>query len=184
MEIGSTTLPEVKIVKPSKYADGRGFFSETYNRKALAEAGIDLNFVQDNHSFSAEKGVVRGIHFQIPPHAQDKLIHVVKGAVFDVAIDLRRSSRNLGKHVSAVLSAQAWNQMLIPIGFGHGFCTLEPNTEVVYKVTDYYSRDCERGIFWNDPELGIAWPVVPEEAILSVKDAHLPRMAESVDLFA
>jgi dTDP-4-dehydrorhamnose 3,5-epimerase len=183
MEICSTALPEVKIIRPRKHADSRGFFSETYNKRSLAETGIHLEFVQDNHSFSVEKGVVRGIHFQIPPHAQWKLVSVIRGSVFDIAVDLRRSSKNFGKHVSVVLSAEAWNQALIPIGFGHGFCTLEPSCEVVYKVTDYYSPECERGILWNDEDLGIAWPVTPEAAILSAKDAHLPCLAKSGDLF-
>ncbi|MGH9447040.1 MAG: dTDP-4-dehydrorhamnose 3,5-epimerase [Terriglobia bacterium] len=183
MEIDSAALPEVKIIKPQRYADRRGFFSETYNKRSLAEAGIHLDFVQDNHSFSVEKGVVRGIHFQVPPHAQYKLVQVIRGSVLDIALDLRRSSKTFGKHVSAVLSGADWNQMLIPIGFGHGFCTLEPNTEVVYKVTDYYAPECERGILWNDPEVGVAWPVAPGEAILSVKDMHSPCLAQSGDLF-
>lgn len=183
MEVCSTDIPDVKIIKPRKYGDHRGFFSETYNRKAFAEAGISLEFVQDNHSLSAERGVVRGLHFQTRPFAQDKLVRVVRGSVFDVAVDLRRSSPTFGKHVTAVLSAEEWNQILVPIGFGHGFCTLEPDTEVIYKVTNYYAPECDRGFYWNDPQLGIRWPVSEHEAILSDKDKRQPRFADLRDLF-
>jgi dTDP-4-dehydrorhamnose 3,5-epimerase len=178
-----TALPGVMIIQPVKHLDPRGFFSETYHKKALAEAGITLEFVQDNHSYSAEKGVVRGIHFQMPPFAQAKLVRVVRGSAFDVAVDLRKGSPTFGKHVSVRLSVEDWNQIFIPAGFGHGFCTLEPDTEIVYKVTDYYARECDRGIFWNDPELGIDWPILPDQAIISDKDRLLPRFRESSDLF-
>lgn len=174
MEIRSTAILEVKLIKPRKYGDHRGFFSETYNKKELVEAGIVLDFVQDNHSLSVEKGVIRGLHFQIPPFAQDKLVRVVRGSVFDVAVDLRKSSPMFGKHVSAVVSAEEWNQILVPIGFAHGFCTLEPNTEVIYKVTNYYAPDCDRGVLWNDPQLEIQWPVSEQDVILSDKDKHQP----------
>ncbi len=148
-------IPDVKVLTPKKNGDHRGFFSEVYNRKTLAEAGIDITFVQDNHAFSAEKGVVRGLHFQIPPFAQDKLVRVVRGSVFDVAVDLRRGSPTYGQHVSVVLSAEAWNQILVPIGFAHGLMTLEPDTEVLYKVSNYYSAEHDKGLLWNDPALGI-----------------------------
>lgn len=183
MEIHSTAIPEVKIITPRKHGDYRGFFSETYNQKTLAEAGIDLDFVQDNHSLSVEKGVVRGLHFQLPPFAQDKLVRVIRGAAFDVAVDLRRSSPTFGKHVTAMLNAEEWNQILVPIGFGHGFCTLEPNTEVIYKVTNYYAPQCDRGLYWRDPQLGIEWPVSEEEAVLSDKDKRQPRFGDLKDLF-
>jgi dTDP-4-dehydrorhamnose 3,5-epimerase len=183
VEVHSADIPDVKIIKPRKHGDHRGFFSETYNKKALAEAGITLDFVQDNHSLSAEKGVIRGLHFQTAPFAQDKLVRVIRGSVLDVAVDLRKSSPTFGHHVSAVLSAEEWNQILVPIGFGHGFCTLEPNTEVIYKVTNYYAPQCDRGLFWNDPQLGIRWPVSEQEAILSDKDKRQPRFAELRDLF-
>jgi dTDP-4-dehydrorhamnose 3,5-epimerase len=183
VEVRSTDIPDVKVIKPRKYGDHRGFFSETYNKKALADAGITLDFVQDNHSLSVEKGVIRGLHFQTEPYAQDKLVRVIRGSVFDVALDLRKSSPTFGKHVTAVLSAEEWNQMLVPIGFAHGFCTLEPHTEVIYKVTNYYAPDCDRGLYWNDPQLGIRWPVSEQEAILSDKDKHQPRFAELKDLF-
>lgn len=178
MEVRATEIPDVKIIKARKFGDHRGFFSETYNRKALAEAGIQLEFVQDNHSLSVEKGVIRGLHFQTPPFAQDKLVRVVRGAVLDVAVDLRKRSSTFGKHVSAVISVDEWNQILVPKGFAHGFCTLEPDTEVIYKVTAYYSPENDKGLLWNDPDLGIKWPVSADEAILSDKDRRQPGFSE------
>jgi len=183
IEIRPAGIPDVKVIVPRRYPDGRGYFSETYNKKALAEAGIELVFVQDNHSLSVEKGLVRGLHYQIPPSAQDKLVRVVRGAAFDVAVDLRRGSSTFGKFVSVVLSAREGNQVLVPKGFAHGFCTLEPNTEVVYKVTAYYSPENERGVFWNDPHLNIPWPITEAEAILSEKDKRFLPLAEVRDLF-
>ena len=183
MQLIDTEIPDVKMITPKKFGDHRGFFSETYSRQAMAEAGIDLEFVQDNHSLSAQKGVVRGLHFQIPPFAQDKLVRVIRGAVFDVAVDLRRGSPTFAKHVTAVLSAEKWNQMLIPIGFAHGFVTLAPDTEVIYKVTNYYAPDHDRGVLWNDPDLGVEWPIAPDEAILSDKDKTQPGFAELKNLF-
>lgn len=184
MEVQSTAIPGVKIVKPRKHGDSRGFFSETYHKRALAEAGIHLDFVQDNHSLSAERGVVRGLHFQTAPYGQDKLVRVARGSIFDVAVDLRKESPTFGKHVSIVLSAADWNQLLVPVGFAHGFCTLEPETEVIYKVTAYYSPEHDKGLFWNDPDLAIPWPVSPREAILSEKDRRLPPLAKLKDLFS
>ena len=178
MRIEELNIPAVKVLRPRKHGDHRGFFSEVYNRQALAEAGIGIEFVQDNHSLSAEKGTVRGLHFQTPPFAQDKLVRVVRGAVFDVAVDLRRGSPTYGQHVSVVLSAEAWNQMLVPIGFAHGFMTLEPDTEVLYKVSNYYALDHDKGLLWNDPALGIAWPLDTGAAILSPKDRDLPRLTD------
>ena len=183
MRIEESNIPAVKTLVPKKYGDHRGFFSEVYNKKALAEAGIEIEFLQDNHSLSAERGTVRGLHFQTPPFAQDKLVRVVRGAVFDVAVDLRRSSATYGRHVSAVLSADAWNQILVPIGFAHAFMTLEPDTEVIYKVSEYYAPDHDKGLLWNDPALGIAWPISETEAILSDKDRRQPRIAELVTPF-
>ena len=184
MQIEELDIPAVKVLKPRKHGDHRGFFSEVYNRRALAEAGIGIEFVQDNHSLSAEKGTVRGLHFQTPPFAQDKLVRVVRGAVFDVAVDLRRGSPTYGRHVSVVLSAEAWNQMLAPIGFAHGFMTLEPDTEVIYKVSNYYAPDHDKGILWNDPDLAIPWPLDTGVAILSPKDRELPRLADSGSPFS
>ncbi len=184
MNVIETSIPDVKLIAPLKHGDHRGFFSETYNKAALAEAGIELDFVQDNHSLSADRGTVRGLHFQTPPYAQDKLVRVVKGAIFDVAVDLRKGSPTLGQHVSTVISAGEWNQILVPIGFAHGFCTLEPNTEVIYKVTDIYAPAHDRGCLWNDPDLGIDWPIGEHEAVLSEKDRQQPRFAELVEPFA
>ena len=174
MQVESLAIPDVKLLTPKKHGDHRGFFSEVFNRKVLAEAGIDIDFVQDNHSLSAERGTMRGLHFQSPPYAQDKLVRVVKGAIFDVAVDLRTGSPTFGQHVSAVISAQAWNQILVPIGFAHGFMTLEPDTEVIYKVSNYYAPDHDHGLLWNDPALGIEWPMGPDEITLSEKDQRQP----------
>ena len=184
MRVIPTDIPDVKILEPKKHGDNRGFFSEIYSRKALRDlAGIDIEFVQDNHSLSAEKGVLRGLHYQMPPMAQDKLIRVVRGAVLDVAVDIRRGSPTFGRHVSAVISAENWRQIFVPIGFAHGFVTLESNTEVVYKVSNYYSPAHDRGILWNDPALGIDWGVSPAEAVLSEKDRKNPKLADARDLF-
>ena len=183
MHIRDLSISEVKVLRPKKHGDSRGFLSEVYNKKALAEAGIEINFVQDNHSYSAQKGTVRGLHFQTPPYAQDKLVRVVRGAVFDVAVDLRQGSASYGRHASVVLSAEAWNQVLIPIGFAHGFMTLEPDTEVLYKVSSFYSPECDKGLLWNDPALGIQWPLPAEEAVLSDKDLRHPKLSELTSPF-
>lgn len=178
MQIERLNIPDVRLLVPRKHGDARGFFSETYNRKSLAALGIDIDFVQDNHSLSAEKGTVRGLHFQTPPFAQDKLVRVVRGSVYDVAVDLRRDSPTYGRHAGAVLSADTWNQVLVPVGFAHGFMTLEHDTEVIYKVSNYYAPDHDKGLLWNDPVLGIAWPLAEDEAILSDKDRIQPRLRE------
>lgn len=183
MEIIETKIPDVKIFIPKKFGDDRGFFSETYNKKTFKDSGIDLFFVQDNHSLSREKGVIRGLHFQTPPFAQDKLVRVLKGSILDVAVDIRKNSPTYGQHVAAVISANNWNQILVPIGFAHGFCTLEENTEVTYKVTSYYSPDNDKGILWNDPDLGIDWPFSEEEVILSEKDKTQPLFSQLEDIF-
>ena len=183
MQVEQLNIPDVRLLSPRKHGDRRGFFSETYNRKALAAFGIDIDFVQDNHSYSVDKGTVRGLHFQTPPFAQDKLVRVARGSVFDIAVDLRQGSPTYGRHAGAVLSAQAWNQILVPIGFAHGFMTLEPDTEVIYKVSNYYAPDHDKGLLWNDPALGINWPIADEEAVLSDKDRKLPRLAELITPF-
>lgn len=170
-------IPDVKLIKPQRLYDERGFFSETYNRQRLAAFGIEADFVQDNHSFSSVKGVVRGLHFQISPHAQGKLLRVTRGAIFDVALDIRRGSPTQGRHVSTVLSADNWVQLWIPVGFAHGFYTLDPDTEVLYKTTAYYSPECSHGIRWDDPALGIAWPD-PQHAVLSDADRNHPCFAD------
>ena len=183
MYIERLSIPDVKVLIPKKYGDHRGFFSEIYNKKAFAAAGVDIDFVQDNHSRSADAGTVRGLHFQTPPFAQDKLVRVTRGSVFDVVVDLRRNSPTYGRHASVVLSAGEWNQVLAPIGFAHGFMTLESDVEVVYKVSDYYAPEHDKGLLWNDPALGIKWPIAESEATLSEKDRRQPRLAELVTPF-
>lgn len=166
-------IPGPLLVQVRRFGDERGFFSETYNARAFAEAGIASVFVQDNHSLSREKGTVRGLHFQRPPHAQEKLIRVVRGRILDVVVDLRGGSPSYGEHLSVELGAEDGRQFFVPTGFAHGFCTLEPDTEVIYKVTDFWMPDCEGGLLWNDPELAIAWPDFAG-AQVAVKDAALP----------
>lgn len=178
MLIESLAIPEVKLIRPKIFRDERGFFSETWNAKALAAAQIEAEFVQDNHSMSTAKGVVRGLHFQIPPHAQGKLVRVTRGAVVDIAVDIRHGSPTFGQHVSAVLSADNWSQIWVPAGFAHGFCTLEADTEVLYKVTAYYAPESDCGIAFDDPELDIAWPVERAQATLSEKDRRWPRLKD------
>jgi dTDP-4-dehydrorhamnose 3,5-epimerase len=182
MDIQNTAIADVKLIKPKKMGDARGFFSETYNQRALATLSVSGSFVQDNHSLSVQKGTVRGLHFQLPPFAQDKLVRVIRGAVFDVALDLRRGSPTFKRHVAVVLSQAEWNQIFVPIGFAHGFCTLEPETEVIYKVNNYYSPEHERGILWNDPELAIPWPVSEREAFVSDKDRKNPLFLQMEEL--
>jgi dTDP-4-dehydrorhamnose 3,5-epimerase len=174
MRIEETALPGVYLIEPKRFGDARGFFSEVYKKHALLEAGIDLDFIQDNHSLSAERGVVRGLHFQAPPHAQDKLVRVVRGRILDVSVDIRRGSPNYGRSFSIELSAENGLQLLVLKGFLHGFATLEPNCEVLYKVTDVYAPDCEGGVIWNDPDLGIDWGLADDEVVLSDKDKLLP----------
>ncbi|WP_026480109.1 dTDP-4-dehydrorhamnose 3,5-epimerase [Ahrensia sp. 13_GOM-1096m] len=167
----------VKVICPRIYRDDRGFFSETYNKKALKEAGIDVEFVQDNHSLSVQKGVIRGLHYQSPPFSQGKLVRVVQGTIFDVAVDIRHGSPSFGRHISRILSAENWEQLWIPPGFAHGFCTLEANTEVVYKTTSFYAPQCDHGIYWADKDLNIDWPVA--NAQLSEKDKLHPPFSET-----
>lgn len=178
MEITETAIPDIRLFKPVQHGDHRGFFSETYNKRRFAEAGVTLEFVQDNHSLSRDVGTLRGLHYQAPPMAQDKLVRVVKGSIFDVAVDLRKDSPTFGRHVSAILSAENWTQMLVPVGFAHGFCTLEPDTEVIYKVTEFFSPDHDLGIRWNDPALGIDWPATEAQAVLSDRDRAQPFLKD------
>ena len=184
MQVENTAIDAVKIITPKKFGDHRGFFSEVYSRKAWAEAGLDYEFVQDNHSFSVEVGVIRGLHFQTAPFGQDKLVRVAKGRVLDVAVDLRRSSPTFGKHVAVELSAANWRQLLVPIGFAHGFCTLEPDSEVLYKVTNIYSPAHDKGLAFDDPALAIDWRIDLSKAVLSDKDRKHPRLAELGAMFA
>lgn len=182
-EFKRTDIPDVVEIIPRKFGDHRGFFSETFSQKEFESSGLPSVYVQDNHSLSGAVGTIRGLHFQLPPFAQDKLVRVTRGAILDVAVDIRRGSPTFGRHVAVRLSEQDWNQLLIPIGFAHGFCTLEPDTEVQYKVTNYYSPEHDRGILWSDPAIGIPWPVALGEARLSDKDQRLPLLADAPDLF-
>ena len=183
MQVIAAEIADVKIIHPRRHADPRGFFSEIFREDALSEHGIDVHFVQENHSLSVSPGVVRGLHFQIPPFAQAKLVRVAVGSVVDVAVDIRRGSPTYGRHAAIVLSAEQGNQLFVPEGFAHGFCTLEPNTEIVYKVSRYYSAEHDRGLLWNDPALGIAWPVAEAAALLSDKDRRHPVLAELPQYF-
>ena len=171
------------VITPKRHGDDRGFFSETYNKKRFAQAGIELDFVQDNHSLSTARGTIRGLHFQTPPHAQAKLIRVTRGAVLDIAVDIRAGSPTYGRHAAVTLSAENWKQLWVPQGFAHGFCTLEPDTEVIYKVTDHYDPECDAGLAWDDPELDIQWPVAPADAVLSEKDRQHPRLSGLMPCF-
>ena len=183
MKVEETAIPAVKIITPQKHGDQRGFFSEVYSRTAFEKAGLKLAFVQDNHSYSAAKGVLRGLHFQLPPFAQDKLVRCARGAILDVAVDIRRSSPTFGRHVAVELSAGNWRQLLVPIGFAHAFITLAPDVEVLYKTTAPYSAAHDRGVAWDDPAIGIAWPAPPGGPVLSDKDRKWPRLKDAPDLF-
>ena len=183
MKVESLAIADVKLVHAPVFRDDRGFFSETWNCKSLAEAGIDAHFIQDNHAFSHAKGTVRALHFQAPPMAQDKLVRVVRGSIRDVAVDLRRASPTFGRHVAVDLSASNWLQIWVPKGFAHGYVTLEPDTEVVYKVTGYYSPAHEAGLQWDDPALDIDWGVMRANAVLSEKDLKLPPLAALANPF-
>jgi len=183
MELLNTAIPGVLLLRPDRFGDERGFFSETFRLSWMEEAGLPASWVQDNHSMSAAPGTVRGLHFQVPPRAQDKLVRVVRGSIFDVAVDLRRGSPTYGRHAAATLSAARGEQLLIARGFAHGFCTLEPGTEVLYKVTDYYSPEHDRGLLWSDPALGIEWPVPAESILVSERDRRHPVLADLPEYF-
>ena len=184
LSVEPTAIPAVKIITPKKFGDHRGFFSETWNRAAFAEAGLHLDFVQDNQSLSATVGTLRGLHFQSAPFAQDKLVRVTKGRILDVAVDLRASSPTFGQHVAVELSAENWRQLLVPIGFAHGFVTLEPDTEVLYKVTAPYGPANDHGVAFDDPALGIDWRLPHDQLVLSDKDRKHPRLADLPRYFA
>ena len=183
MKFERLAIPDVLLFSPARHGDARGFFSETWTARAMQEAGIDLAFVQDNHSMSQARGVLRGLHCQLDPHAQGKLVRVVKGAVWDVAVDARHGSPSFGRHVAAELSAANWQQLWIPPGFLHGFVTLEPDTEFVYKTTGYYDKASERAVIWNDPDLAIPWPLPVDEVQLSDKDKVALGWAEMTNWF-
>lgn len=178
MQLRELGLDGVVEIVPDRFGDERGFFSETWNAARFQDAGIDIAWIQDNHSLSAAPSVLRGLHYQMPPFAQDKLVRVVRGAVFDVAVDIRHGSPDFGRWVGIELSASRWNQILVPKGFAHGFLTLEPATEVVYKVSAPYSPDHDRSIRFDDPAIGIDWPLEGASPLLSGKDENAPRLSE------
>ncbi len=178
MDVERLDIPEVMLLKPRRFGDDRGFFVETYNRRALAAAGIETVFVQDNMSYSVARGTVRGLHYQRPPHAQAKLVSVVAGRILDVAVDVRRGSPTYARHVTVELSADDGYQLFVPVGFLHGFITLEPRTRVSYKVSDFYAPECDGAVRWDDFGLAIDWPVGPEGARLSPKDANASAFAD------
>lgn len=181
MEFIKTDFKDAWIIRPQAFSDNRGFFMESYSRKLFAEQGITADFVQDNHSMSVAKGVLRGLHFQQPPHAQAKLVRATKGAVYDVIVDLRNDSETLGQWQGFELSAGNKLMLFVPRGFAHGFCTLEEKTEFQYKCDNYYAPESEGGIIWNDPDLGIDWPIA--DPILSEKDRFHPKFKEMVSPF-
>lgn len=178
MDIETCEIPEVRLIRLKQHCDSRGCFSEAYNKRAFAAAGIEDEFVQDNQSFSEQAGTIRGFHFQKLPHAQAKLVRVIAGRIMDCALDLRRNSPSYGHCVVRELSVENRSQMYIPVGFAHAFCTLEPKTQVIYKVTSFYAPGAEAGIIWSDPDLHIDWPVPRSRVICSEKDAQLPKMRD------
>ncbi len=182
MHIETTALEGVLVLEPKRFGDARGFFSESWNARVMAEHGIELDFVQDNHSMSAKAGTVRGLHYQVEPHAQAKLVRCGRGRLFDVAVDIRRGSATFGRWVGVELSFENGRQLLVPAGFAHGFVTREDETEIVYKCSDYYAPDCDRAIRYDDPAIGIDWDL-RAEPILSEKDAAAPRLADA-EVFA
>ncbi len=178
LTIKELSIPDVKLLMPKLHRDERGYVTEVVHEKQMADIGLPIKLVQENQSMSLHKNIVRGLHGQKPPYAQAKLVRVLQGRIFDVAVDVRPGSKTYGKYVSAVLSPDEATQMFIPVGFLHGFCTLEPNTVVLYKMSDFYAPGNEVGAVWNDPDLGIAWPIDPMQAILSDKDRKLPRFKD------
>lgn len=183
MIVERLAVPDVLLLTPPRYLDPRGFFSETWHADRYADSGIPNRFVQDNHALSREPFVLRGLHCQIGANAQGKLLRVVRGSIWDVAVDLRHRSPTYGQHAGAILSAENWQQIWVPIGFLHGYVTLERDTEVIYKVTAPYDKAAERGVVWDDPDLAVPWPVQREKLLLSDRDAALPRLNDCPVLF-
>ncbi|MGN7312464.1 dTDP-4-dehydrorhamnose 3,5-epimerase [Alkalicoccobacillus gibsonii] len=179
MKVIELGLEGVKLIQPTIHLDKRGFFLESYQQEAWNKAGISVSFIQDNHSYSIQSGVLRGLHFQIGEAAQTKLIRVLTGEIYDVVVDLRPSSSTFKKWIAVTLRAESHQQLLVPKGFAHGFCTLSPHTQVLYKVDQLYNREMERGVNWTDPELGITWPT--SSPILSEKDQQLPALCEVLE---
>jgi dTDP-4-dehydrorhamnose 3,5-epimerase len=184
VKIEALNIPDVKLITPARFGDDRGYFSETFSALRFAEAGLTLPFVQDNQSFSRTRGTLRGLHCQVAPFVQGKLVRVIRGSIWDVAVDARPQSPSFGAYAAAILSAENGSQLWVPPGFLHGFCTLEPDTEVIYKVTALYDRVSERGVMWNDPTLALPWPVDAADVVLSDKDRVLPGWADASSWFA
>lgn len=178
MRITALEIPDVKLIAPEFIYDHRGYFAETYNRETLRISGVHAAFDRDHISFSASPGTVRGLHFQTPPHALAKLVRVQQGRIFDVALDIRHGSPHFGQHVAIEIDAASGNQVYVPPGFAHGFCTIEPNTIVAYKVSGSYQPEFDVGVAWNDPALSIAWPVSTHDAVMSERDQTMPRLAD------
>ena len=177
MRVSETAIPGVLVVEPKKHGDERGFFSETFKASALEAHGVSHGWRQDNHSFSGKKGVMRGLHFQSPPQAQAKLLRVTRGSILDVAVDIRRGSPTFGRHVAVELSEANWRQLYLPVGMAHGFCTLEVDTEVLYKTSEEYAPEAEGGLNWLAPELAIAWPVDAADATVNARDQAWPNLS-------
>jgi dTDP-4-dehydrorhamnose 3,5-epimerase len=176
--VETLAAPGLVALVPPRHGDVRGFLSETYSLRRFREIGIDIDFVQDNHTFSERKGTIRGLHFQTPPHEQGKLVRVVRGAIVDVVVDIRRGSPVFGRAFAVELSVENWRQLYVPPGFAHGFCTLTPDAEVLYRMTNYYAAEADRGLAFDDPDLAIEWPVEPSAAILSDRDRRHPRLRD------
>jgi dTDP-4-dehydrorhamnose 3,5-epimerase len=178
MQFQRFAISGLALISPKKFGDDRGYFSETFRADLFRENVGDFIFVQDNQSLSVDIGTVRGLHYQLVPRAQGKLVRSIAGAILDVVVDIRNGSPTYGQHVKVELSAESGAQLWVPPGFAHGFCTLQPNTIVTYKVTEYYSQEHDRGLLWNDPDLGIEWPVDADKAVISAKDVVQPRFSE------
>jgi len=183
VDVRVTNIPGIQLLKPRYFYDARGHFAETYSKRSGQDLGLRARFVQDNESLSIRPGTVRGLHFQTPPKSQAKLVRVLRGSIYDVAVDLRVGSPTYGRWAADTLTADGGEQFFVPRGFAHGFCTLEPNTVVAYKVDNYYAPECDRGLAWDDPTLAINWPVSSENAVLSDKDRKFGRFAEFVSPF-
>ena len=183
MQVTKMAITDVLLLRPKRHGDARGYFVETFNDRSFRREVGEVVFVQDNEALSAQKGTVRGLHFQRPPSAQGKLVRALKGAIFDVAVDIRHGSPSFGRHVSALLTAETGDQLWVPPGFAHGYCTVEPDSMIAYKVTGFYSAADDAGMAWDDPALGIEWPVEPGEALLSDKDKRQPKLSELPPLF-
>jgi dTDP-4-dehydrorhamnose 3,5-epimerase len=183
VRVEALAIFDIKLICLPRFKDPRGFFSETWNQRRFAEAGIPGPFIQDNHAVSSGVGVLRGLHCQVGPNAQGKLVRCVRGAIYDVAVDAREGSPTFGRYVGVEISAESWTQLWVPPGFLHAYCTLTVETEVIYKVTGAYDKEAERGVIWNDPDIGIKWPLAADQVILSDKDKLLPRLRDLPPLF-